>query len=113
MKPKFKVGQTVRIKMEKTTFGRGFKKKFSDEYFTVEKVQHRLPIVTYTVKSMNNDETIEGDFYNEELQLVQGDVWKVEKVIRTRKQNRKKQYLVKWMHFDNKQWVNEEDMREN
>ena len=112
MKPKFKIGDIVRIKKEKRVFDRGYQETFSREFFKVSKINHKRPIPTYSVKSMNNNEDIKGDFYANELQLIKGDVWKIEKIIKERKRRGKKEFFVKWLDFDenHNSWVSERDM---
>lgn len=107
MRPEFKIGDMVRIKTEGRTFARGYNETFSKEYFQVAEISHRLPIITYKLKSMNTDEYIKGEFYSAEMQLVQGDVFKVEKILKQRVRNGRRQYLIKWLDFDDRHnsWV--------
>lgn len=66
-KPKFKVGDTVRISVIKNTFEKRYKPNWSDEIFIIDKVKITNPI-TYTIKDLSG-EPILGSFYNNELQL--------------------------------------------
>lgn len=111
---KFTIGDIVRIRRELTPFLRGYHERFNREYFEVVQVLRRMPIPTYKVKSLNNGEIIEGTFYNNELQKVLGDIWKVEKVIKRRTRNKVKQLYVKWMDFDSthNNWINASDVTE-
>lgn len=112
MNPKFEVGDTVRIKKEDATFQRGYHPRFSREYFRVVAINHRLPIITYTVQSLNKEDVIEGGFYAEELQLVKGDVFKVERIEKRRKRRGKKEIFVKWFGFDenHNSWIPESNL---
>ena len=60
-------------------------------------------------------ELIEGVFYGNELQKVvkTDDVFKVEKVLKTRTRKRKKEYLVKFMGYPDKfnQWISSDDVK--
>jgi len=112
MRPKFKIGDKVRIQKEKGVFDRGYNETSSEEYFEVIAVNHRLPIITYTLRSLDKNDVIIGGYYAEELQLVQGEVYKIEKIIKSRKGKKGKEHYVKWLHFgpQHNSWVNEKDV---
>jgi hypothetical protein len=65
-KPKFSVGNRVRIYIYQYTFTKGYKIKWSEEIFRVKEVIHSSPI-TYRIEDENKEE-IEGRFYESELQ---------------------------------------------
>lgn len=65
-KPKYKVGDRVRIYRYKTTFEKGSTPNWTNEIFLVDRVANTKPI-TYKLKDLNN-EPILGSFYAEELQ---------------------------------------------
>ena len=67
--PSYKVGQKVRIQKTKKVFDRGFRETFTEEIFTVYKIDLRKPIILYFLKD-KNDEKVEGGFYSQELQSV-------------------------------------------
>lgn len=113
MKAKFKVGDIVHIEKEKNPFSRGYEERFNQEYFKIISINHQLPIITYSIKSMNSGEVIDGQFYAEELQLVRGDVFKVEKVIKSRTRRGRKEYFVKWLNFNDQHnsWISAKDIQ--
>lgn len=84
-----------------------YNETFNQEYFEIIEINTDLPIVSYKIKSLNTDEIIKGSFYNEELQLVKGDVYKIEKILEEKGRGKNKQYLVKWLNFDTKHnsWI--------
>jgi hypothetical protein len=48
----------------------------------------------------HTDEDVRGSFYEPELQKVDlPEKYRIEKVIKTRVHNKKKQYLVKWLGY--------------
>ena len=92
-KPKFKVGDKVRItKCKRKVFNEGYTPNWTEEIFLVDKIQSANPI-TYRLKDLNNEE-IQGSFYEPELLPAKQDVFLIEKVIRW--DYKKKQALVKW-----------------
>lgn len=97
--PRFKVGEQVRIQRDKGKFGRGYDQIFTDEVFRVTKVHTKLPIPQYSLENWDQNEAIQGRFYAEELQRVRGDVFKVDKVIRTRRRKGQSESLVKWRGY--------------
>ena len=64
-KPKFKVGDRVRISKYDLPFKKGYKPQFTEEVFEIVAIYSKKP-PTYTIKD-EQDETIRGKFYQEEL----------------------------------------------
>lgn len=105
-KPKFKVGDKVRISKFKHEFEKGYTPNWTAEVFTVDGVQRTLP-VTYRLKGWRGDE-IKGGFYEQELQKTRYEnTFLVEKVLR-RKGNKA---YVKWLGFDKtyNEWIDAKD----
>ena len=103
-KPKFKIADKVRIsKYKKKTFDKGCTPNWTEEIFTVDKIQYSNPI-TYKLKDLN-DEEIKGSFYESELLKAKQDVFRIDKVIKTG--YKKKQALVKWKGYsdDFNSWI--------
>ena len=113
-KIKFAVGDIVRIRRAQTKFTRGYHERFTRELFKIIEVQQRMPIPTYKLKSLDKDDTIQGGFYNNELQKVLGDIYKVEKILKRRTRNGKPQIYVKWLDFGSahNSWIDESDITE-
>ena len=65
-KPKFKVGDRVRIAKLKSKFEKGYTTRWRREIFVIEEVLNTDP-VTYKVKDLK-DEEVKGSFYEQELQ---------------------------------------------
>ena len=107
----FNIGNYVRIHKWKNKFTRGYKQSFSTEVFKIHKILDHLPITMYSIVDMNNEQII-GNFYPEELSLVKGDRYIVEKVIKTQVKKGKKWFLVKWEGFPSSEnsWVKKEDL---
>lgn len=98
-KSKYEIGETVRISKYKGKFTKGYLPNFTTELFVISDVLKTNPI-TYKIKDENNEE-IEGSFYNEELVKYdkQDQYYKVEKILKTRTRKGKKEYLIKWLGY--------------
>lgn len=106
-KPKFKIGDHVRISKYKGIFEKGYTPNWGVEIFKVFKVQRTRPI-TYKIKDYKNNE-LNGCFYEFELLKVKHhDVYLVEKILRRRGDK----IYVKWLGFDSShnQWINKSDI---
>ena len=68
-KPKFKVGDRVRITKKKGKFEKGYTTRWRREIFVIEEVLNTDP-VTYKIKDLE-DEEITGSFYEQELQITE------------------------------------------
>ena len=68
-KPKFKVGDRVRISKKKGKFEKGYTTRWTREIFVIEKVLNTNP-VTYKIKDLKGEE-IKGSFYEQELQITE------------------------------------------
>ena len=106
-KPKFKVGDHVRISKYKHIFTKGYQPSWTTEVFTIHEVKSTSP-PTYILKD-ENDQIIAGGFYEQELIKTNfKDIFLVEKVI---KQKNGKSY-VKWLGFPSSanSWVDNKDL---
>ena len=70
VRPKFKTGQTVRISKFKDHFDRGFTQQFQQEIFKIKSISTKLPIPTYELQTLDESETLIGNFYANELTKV-------------------------------------------
>ena len=64
-KPKFQVGQRVRVRIERKTFLRGFQEQFTQEIFIIESVRIGTPTV-FTLKAENGDD-VSGTYYAQQM----------------------------------------------
>ena len=91
--PKYSVGDKVRITKKKTLFDKGYTPRWTEEVFTISKIQYTKPI-TYKITDYNGHE-IGGTFYEQELQKSRQEVFRIEKVIRKKGDK----VLVKWLGY--------------
>jgi len=80
MSAKFKTGNKVRILKKKGLFEKGFTPNWTEEVFTVSKIQRTNPD-TYKITDLNGEE-IEGTFYEQELQRTPQEVYRIEKIVK-------------------------------
>jgi len=99
---KFNVGDKVRISKSKTLFQKGYEQNWSFEYFLINKVIPTNP-PTYILKDLT-DEELSGSFYEKELQKVEQkeEVYRIEKILKTRTIKKEKQFLIKWLGWPDK-----------
>ena len=104
--PKFSVGDRVRITKKKKTFEKGYTPRWTEEVFTVSKIQYTDP-VTYKISDYNGEE-IQGTFYEQELQKTTQNIFRIEKIIR----KRGCKSLVKWLGYPDSfnSWIDNKDL---
>ena len=104
-KPKFKVGDHVRISKYKNIFTKGYTQNWSEEVF-VSKIINTVP-QTYVISDLGGDK-IAGSFYEKELQKTNQEKFRIEKVL---KRKGDKLY-VKWKGYDNSfnSWIDKKDL---
>lgn len=101
-KPKFKVGDHVRISKYKGVFEKGYTPNWSTEIFKIIKVQNTRPF-SYILEDARQ-RPILGAFYTEELQKTKHpNIYLIEKVLR-RKGNK---FYVKWLGLskEDNSWI--------
>ena len=106
IKPKFSVGDKVRISKKKKTFEKGYTTRWTEETFTIAEGKRMSP-VTYKIADLNGKEKT-GTFYESELQKNSQELFRKEKVIK----RGKKKSLVKWTGYsdDFNSWVDNKDI---
>lgn len=111
-KPKFKVGDTVRISLKRKVFERGYEPKFSEEVFKIRKVYTNLPQPRYSVTSFDGQEKVQGTFYEREITKAAHQDYKIEKILKTRKRGKIKEHFVKWLGYSDahNSWVKDSDI---
>ena len=109
----FEIGDRVRIAKHKHAFKKGYLPNFTQEIFTImERIARNPPV--YKLQDLAG-ETIVGIFYEPELVKVlsTGDIYLIEKVIKTRKRKGIIEHFVKWLGYPDKfnQWIKQSDLK--
>ena len=113
-KPKFHLGDQVRISRKKKTFEKGYTANWTEEVFKIIEIQRTVPF-TYKLEDTRS-EAVTGTFYEPELQLAKPSTYRIEKVLRRRTtQQGKREIFVKWLGYDSSfnQWIPESDIVNN
>ena len=78
--PKFKIGDHVRISKYKNIFAKGFTPNWFEETFAINKIKSTVPW-TYVINDLHGEEII-GTFYEKELQKIDQQEFRIEKLIK-------------------------------
>ena len=106
-KPKFSIGDRVRVSLLKNTFEKSYTSNWSQEIFIIDDIK-TSNIHYYFLKDLQG-EKIDGSFYEQELlKTKENELYIIEKIIK--KVGNK--YLVKWKNYSDKfnSYVNQNDI---
>jgi hypothetical protein len=109
-KPKFALGQKVRIsKMKRPVVDKGYWPNWTEEVFVISEVCPTSPI-TYRIKDLQG-EIVTGSFYEQELQKTAQEVFRIAKILKSRIRKGKKENFVSWSGYPEKfnSWIPAED----
>ena len=111
---KFNVGDKVRLSLARVQFEKGFDRKWTEEIFIIDKRTASHP-PRYIVIDLNK-EPVDGSIYEPELQgatVTDDDLYKVEKILRYRLRQRKREALVRWLGYSKKfdSWIKASEIR--
>ena len=104
--PKFKVGDPARISKYKNIFAKGYTLNWSEEIFVTKEIKNTVPW-TYVLNDLNGEEII-GTFYEKELQKINQEEFRIEKVIK----KKESKLYVKLKGYDNSftTWIDKKDL---
>ena len=114
MKPKYKVGDHVRIsKISTSPFIKNFNNNWSDEVFQISKINIKQNPVMYVIKD-HEENIIAGKFYEQELQVIeQPTVFRIEKILKSKGTGKYKQIYVKWHGYEKPTWISASQLVNN
>ena len=96
-KPRFSVGDKVRITKKKTIFEKGYTPRWTEEVFIISQQLNTQP-PTYRLED-DEGEDIPGSFYEPELQRTDQEIFRIEKILRRQTRGGVKQAYVKWKGY--------------
>ena len=107
---KFKIGDRVRLSLEKNIFEKSYETNWTEEIFEIYDIKYSN-VPYYYLKDLN-DEKIQGTFYEQELQKTnfkKYDLYIIDKVLKT---SNDKAY-AKWRNYDSSfnSWANKSDIK--
>ena len=95
---------------------REYSQKWTRELFKIDTRFRREGVPVYTILDWDG-ERVDGTFYEPELQPVTIDPtteYRVEKILKRRVRNKRKEVLVRWLHWPKKydSWIPEADVKD-
>ena len=95
---------------------REYSQKWTGELFKIDTQFRREGVPVYTILDWDG-ERVDGTFYEPELQPVTIDPtteYRVEKILKRRVRNKRKEVLVRWLHWPKKydSWIPEADVKD-
>ena len=110
-RPKLEEGEDVRKKYGSKVLDRGYYPNWTDETFKVQKVRRGNRKPYYLIEDSRGNIS-KKRYYPEELQSVIIDKYRVEKILKRRKINGKKEVFVKWLNYPDSEnsWIPEENL---
>ena len=111
-KPKFAVGDRIRVKKSKDIFDKGYDNHFNDEYYQIIEVVKHFPINMYRIESLDregDDKRVLGLWYEYQIQKVDQHEHRINQVLRRRNDK----VLVSWRGFgpEFNSWIPAESIR--
>ena len=91
----------------RSPFIKNFDQNWSEDVFQIVGIDNKTTPVMYIIQDLDGT-VIQGKFYKEELQVVtKPNIFRIEKVIRSKGKGVDKQYLVKWYGYSDihNSWV--------
>ena len=87
-------------------FAKGYTQNWSEGIFVIKKIKNAVPR-TYVINDFNGEE-IRGTFYEKELQKIDQQEFRIEKVI----EKKRDKLYVKWKGYDNSfnSWIDKKDL---
>lgn len=96
-KPKYKVGDLVRISRQKHVYHRMYDHNWTKETFNIERIYYRNNQPVYVLKDHLSEPVIGGFSENELSPAVESDTYNVQKILKRRKRKgQKEEVFVRW-----------------
>jgi len=110
VKPKFTLGQKVRVALElDDKFDKKYGINWTDDVYTINEIIKTRPL-SYSLLDENNH-VLKGRYYNEDLQAVHTDLFRVNKILKRKTVKGKKMAYVSWMGSSKNSWEPAENVQ--
>jgi len=110
-KPKYKVGETMRMAKDKGVFEKGFLPNYSDEIVKIKGIK-KGHATLYTLEDDKGKKFLTR-FYEQELSKTRKDAettYRIDEILDTRIKRGKTEHLVKFIGYPDPEWIKESDM---
>ena len=106
-KPRFKEGDTVRMRHHITPMDKGYYPNFTDVTFTVSKVIKQSPRIMYKVKDFKGDEFPRKLYAEDLLRIPHDPKYRIERIIKRKRARGGDQVFVKFIGYPDSanQWI--------
>ena len=95
----------ARISKYKNIFAKGYTPNWSEEVFVIKEIKNTVPW-TYVINDLNSEEII-GTFYEKELQEIDQQEFRIEKVIKKKSDK----LYAKWKGYNSfNNWIDKKDL---
>ena len=103
---KFRIGDHVRISLNKNIFEKSYETNWTEEIFVIYDIKYSN-VPYYYLKDLN-DEKLDGTFYEQELQKTNLTLYVIEKIIKIKNDK----LFVKWRGYKNSfnSWIDKKDV---
>ena len=112
-KPKYSIGETVRMAKDKGVFEKGFLPNYSDEIVKIHGIKKGHANL-YTLQD-DKGKNFSTRFYGEELSKTRKDAettYRIDEILKTRIRKGKKEHYVKFIGYPEPEWIKDTDMEE-
>lgn len=109
-KPKYSVGDLVRVSRARTAFRKAYEGGWTLELFRIARINTTRPPPVYILEDLDG-EKIDGYFYEEQLSRVrkdlESDVFEIDKILDSKGRGGSKRYFVSWKGYPEKfnSWI--------
>lgn len=112
IKPKLESSDTVRMIHKHKPFDKGFYPNWTDTTYKIKNVDKSQTHPVYVLENESGETLKERKFYENEIQKITSNSYRVEKILRRRTYKGKAQYLIKWIGYssNHNSWINSEDL---
>lgn len=106
-KPKFRIGDTVRLRYHVEPFAKGYYPNFTDQTFTVTAIIRSVPRLMYKVTDFENNPLPRKLYAEDMLKIPANPRYRIEKILKRRKTREGDELFVKFLNYPDSanQWI--------